>query len=68
MTNEHLHTVLRNFGWGPKYGPVTFRRESNGWRLGNGIVVTPWYRNGKEIPSDPEQALADIEKSEAVYL
>ena len=58
ITQPRLQAAVRHFGWGPKHGPVAFHRNGNGWRLGNGTVVTPW--DGQEVPNDPEQALLDI--------
>ena len=66
LSNDRLHAALRNFGWGPKKGLIRFERENHGWRLGNGVVVTPWA--GTAVPSDPEQALSDIEEHNARYL
>ena len=58
--NKRLREVaLRGVGWGPAEGPISFHREGNGWRVGNGVCVAPW--EGKEVPEDAGQALTDIE-------
>ena len=58
-SQERLAKVLRHFGWGPKEGYVEFKREGNGWRLGNGVVTRQW--KDTKIPQDPIKALIEIE-------
>lgn len=64
-TPYRLRAAVQNFGWGPVQGIPEFKREvypsANGWRLGHGVVVSPW-RGGRAIPEDPEQALLEIER------
>ena len=65
-----LRAACANYGWGPKEGPITFEREENGWRLGNGVVVTVWgalRARGGTHPRDPERALTDIEQDIAAF-
>lgn len=59
-----LRAAVQTFGWGPIQGIPEFNREkhpsANGWRLGHGVVVSPW--RGKTVPEDEEEALLDIER------
>lgn len=60
-TQTQLAAVLWRYGWGPRSGEdIAFYRDptANGWRLGNGTVVTPW--KGRAVPGDPMEALRDI--------
>lgn len=50
--------VLLCLGWAGDQRE--FERTALGWRLGNGIVVTPWL-DGVEVPDDAWDALDQIE-------
>ena len=56
--HERAQRAVREYGWGPNWGDVVFRREGRGWRLGNGLVCTLWE---SEVPDSAEQAMSDIE-------
>jgi len=63
---ERLTRVVNLLGWGPYDASlIAFCREGRGWRVGEGVMVTPWYTElgtpPKLVPSDPRQALLDIE-------
>jgi hypothetical protein len=44
-----------------------FSKEDKGWRLGNGIIVTPWL-NGETVPEEAWDALGQIEERYAESL
>ncbi len=58
--------LLLTLGWAGDQRE--FRKEDRGWRLGNGIVATPWLKG--VAPDDPWDALDQIEahKAEEVIL
>jgi hypothetical protein len=57
--NKRLINACADFGWGPKDEIPVFKREINGWRLGNGVVASPWTNTS--IPLCSMQALKEIE-------
>jgi hypothetical protein len=44
-----------------------FSKEDRGWRLGNGIIMTPWL-NDKTVPEEAWDALDQIETEYAASL
>jgi hypothetical protein len=61
VSQARLRRALNTFGWGPRVGHIAFHAAEHalGWQLGDGVVVTPWM--GRDVPTDPHQALRDIE-------
>lgn len=63
---ERLTRVVNLLGWGPYDASlIAFCREGRGWRVGEGVMVTPWHKepwvSDAHVPTNPRQALLDIE-------
>lgn len=56
--------VLLCLGWAGDQRE--FERENRGWRLGNGVVVTPWTNKAGEVPV-PDDAWDALDQIEAHY-
>jgi len=54
-----VRKALKDYGWGPRVGPVVFQRQEQGWQLGNGVVTTV-FRSPNENTDDPDEALLRI--------